>query len=106
MLLGLGTDGHTASLFPGFEALGENRRWVTATPKSLLNPRVRRITLTLPALGDAKRIFFFVSDKDKKDVLEEILTRRPDDDFRYPAELVSPSERPLWFVHTARVSVS
>ncbi len=72
VLLGLGNDGHTASLFPNSPALEERKRWVMPT----LGPTEphRRITLTLPALTHAKQIYFLVAGVDKADALRRTLT--------------------------------
>lgn len=70
VLLGLGTDGHTASLFPGKPMLDEARRWVGATDDPQGAPR---ITLTYPALESSRETFFLVAGADKKDRLQEVL---------------------------------
>ena len=76
ILLGVGTDGHTASLFPGDSVLAESRRWVMPVlhaPK----PPPARVTLTLPVINHARRVFFVASGADKAPVLMEILQRNP-----------------------------
>ena len=73
VLLGLGPDGHTASLFPGSPVLGETERWVRASvaPGSFA---VRdRVTLTLPAINGAERVFFLAARSGKEEALDEIL---------------------------------
>ena len=72
VLLGLGADGHTASLFPGSPALEERKRWVSSTlgPNE---PRLR-LTLTLPALAHAKQVYFIVTGADKADAIRRTLT--------------------------------
>lgn len=70
VLLGLGTDGHTASLFPGKPMLDERRRWVGATDDPQGAPR---ITLTYPALESSRETIFLVAGADKKDRLREVL---------------------------------
>jgi 6-phosphogluconolactonase len=72
LLLGLGIDGHTASLFPGSAALEEGKRWVMPT-RSPAEPHLR-ITLTLPALTHAKQIYFLVAGADKADAVRRTLT--------------------------------
>jgi 6-phosphogluconolactonase len=73
ILLGLGTDGHTASLFPGSPALEEERRWAIKvkhnTPPS---PLVDRITLTYPVLKQAGEVIFLISGREKADILARI----------------------------------
>jgi 6-phosphogluconolactonase len=72
VLLGLGTDGHTASLFPGSPVLDEGTAWVAKTEGG--DPPVPRITLTLPLLNASSHVIFLVSGKEKAVVLETILT--------------------------------
>jgi 6-phosphogluconolactonase len=68
LLLGLGPDGHVASLFPGSPQLEERERLVTSGP-ARLEPWVDRVTLTLPALLSARRIVFLVTGEDKADAV-------------------------------------
>jgi 6-phosphogluconolactonase len=85
VLLGLGPDGHTASLFPGTAALGERRRIVVANRVDKLGSD--RLTLTVPALNASRRVVFLVSGAEKASVLHEVLDGP---DGRYPAQLVNP----------------
>lgn len=66
VLLGLGEDGHTASLFPGKPAVGELRRLVAPVPEAGLAPFVPRITLTVPALASARHVLFLVTGAGKR----------------------------------------
>jgi 6-phosphogluconolactonase len=75
LLLGLGPDAHVASLFPGTPQLQERSRLVTSGPAGL-DPRVDRVTLTMPALLSARRIVVFVTGADKADAVQRA--------FRYP----------------------
>ncbi len=75
VLLGLGTDGHTASLFPGSPALEERRRWVVAAPGP--PPATERITLTPPLLEAARALLFLVAGADKAGPLRQLLRPRP-----------------------------
>jgi 6-phosphogluconolactonase len=96
MLLGLGADGHTASLFPRSSALAERRRWVVAPWIEKL--AAHRITLTLPVLNSAARALFLVSGKDKAPALRRVLAgpRRPRE---LPAQAVAPRDGELtWIV--------
>ena len=67
-LLGLGDDGHTASLIPGQPVLQERERWVAAVPQGREEPR---ITLTYPALNASETILFLVSGEEKRDALAQ-----------------------------------
>ncbi len=82
VLLGLGADGHTASLFPGSLALAEKTRWVVATTAPL-EPRLR-LTLTLPALTGATTIYVLVGGSNKAPALRHVL-EGVGDWIRYPA---------------------
>jgi 6-phosphogluconolactonase len=70
VLLGMGADGHTASLFPGTAALDERARWVAGSHPDGLVPRV---TLTLPLINAARRVLFLVSGADKAQAAREVL---------------------------------
>lgn len=75
VLLGLGTDGHTASLFPGSPALLERTRWAVAAPGP--PPSTERITLTVPVLERARAALFLVVGADKAEPLRRLLRPRP-----------------------------
>jgi 6-phosphogluconolactonase len=70
-LLGLGPDGHTASLFPGTGALAETQR--LAVPVDVPALGARRLTLTYPALLGAREVFFLVAGADKRAALANVL---------------------------------
>ncbi len=72
VLLGLGEDGHTASLFPGKPALAETGALAVAVPEAGLAPFVPRITLTFPALASARRSLFLVTGAGKREALARI----------------------------------
>jgi 6-phosphogluconolactonase len=78
VLLGLGADGHTASLFPGSRALEERSRWVAGVSAAEAGtaPRVDRITLTLPVLSGARAVLFLVAGADKAAPLARLLHPR------------------------------
>ncbi|HEY4986024.1 MAG TPA: 6-phosphogluconolactonase [Bradyrhizobium sp.] len=73
VLMGAGSDGHTASLFPGDPALDETARWVVGVPKAHLEPFVPRVTLTLPALGSCHEMLFEVAGSGKRAILTRLL---------------------------------
>ena len=85
ILLGMGPDGHTASLFPGTTALGETTRWVAATWVEKF--KTHRITMTYPVLNNAAEILLVVAGPDKAPVIAEIMARA-DDAPKYPVESV------------------
>ena len=94
MLLGMGPDGHTASLFPGTRALHEKTRLVVANWVDKLN--VYRITMTLPVLNHSACVLFLVSGRDKANVLREVLENQNEE---LPASLVRPMNgRLVWMV--------
>lgn len=99
LLLTPGPDGHIASLFPGFPALQEKEKLVVLTEKSLLDPRVQRITMTLPALNKTNKVLYFVSDENSRPVLNEIMYRKKDDKFSFPVEQINSLEMEhIWFI--------
>lgn len=69
LLLGIGSDGHTASIFPGKSALSERNLLVTAVPEAGLEPFVPRVSLTVPALVRAKEILFLIAGADKAEAV-------------------------------------
>ncbi len=96
ILLGMGPDGHTASLFPGHPLLSETTRFVAPvfdSPK----PPPERVTLTLPALNAARRVFFIVTGPAKAGALAAVFGAQPP-----PAGRVRPAgEQAAWFVDRA-----
>jgi 6-phosphogluconolactonase len=102
ILLGMGPDGHTASLFPETAALQEKSRLVVANWVEKLG--ASRITFTLPVLNSARCVAFLVSGTDKAAVLHEVLEGDAPAE-KYPSKLVRPSEGKLiWFVDRAAAS--
>jgi 6-phosphogluconolactonase len=74
VLMGVGSDGHTASLFPGQAPIDEKERWVVGVPEAGLEPFVPRVTLTLPALASTRAMLFLVSGRGKRDILTRIMS--------------------------------
>jgi 6-phosphogluconolactonase len=93
-LLGIGDNGHTASLFPGQPALQEKRRWVVAVIGAQAETR---ITLTYPAIDSSREVAFVVTGKEKRDVV----ARSQAGDRTLPAALVRPVGHLHWFTDRA-----
>ena len=88
ILLGVGPDGHTASLFPGSRLLRETSRWVSTPMVSKVG--MRRMSLTMPVLEAARRVLFLVAGVDKAAILHEVLcVPRP---HPLPAQMVVPRD--------------
>ena len=96
VLLGMGADGHTASLFPESRAVAEHERWVTVG-EAPVEPRIR-LTLTLPVLNAARGVFFLVTGSDKAEAVRRILLEGQP----LPAGLVQPEGGELmWWLDRA-----
>ena len=108
VFLGMGQDGHTASLFPGSEALNEKSKWVVAIrTDGLKQVKQERVTLTLPVFNHAARVIFLVTGQEKAQVLAEVLSlkdRRDGSDL-LPAQAIHPVDGTLeWLVDKAAAS--
>lgn len=102
ILLGMGPDGHTASLFPGTAALQEKSRLVVANWVEKF--KTHRITFTLPVLNSAHSVAFLVSGTDKADALKNVLEGDASGEL-YPSKLVRPDNgKLLWLVDRAAAS--
>ena len=102
VLLGLGDDGHTASLFPGTAALAEQGAWVAANWVEKL--KAFRLTLTAPAINHAARVAFVVTGGAKSGVLAQVV-EGPRDPRQLPSQLIDPRGGTLdWFVDAAAVA--
>ncbi len=102
ILLGLGEDGHTASLFPETAALDVNDRWVVANP--VLKLETARLTLTIPVINSARAVIFLVAGGEKAEALKEVL--EGDADPRaYPAKFVRPVGELVWMVDRAAANL-
>jgi 6-phosphogluconolactonase len=89
VLLGLGPDAHCASLFPGKPEVDERQRLVTGVELAGMEPQVPRISLTLPALSNARKIVFLVTGADKAEAVARAFGDTPDESS--PAALVRPT---------------
>lgn len=103
VLLGMGEDGHTASLFPGGQALDEHTRWVVANYVDSLS--TWRITLTPPVLNAAANVTFLVAGQNKADTLRRVING-PHQPNTLPAQIINPSSgRLMWLVDEAAASL-
>jgi 6-phosphogluconolactonase len=92
-LMGLGPDGHTASLFPGKPAVGERERLAVGVPEAGMEPYVPRVTMTLPVFNAAREVVFLVAGADKADAVVRAFGGDPDP--ATPASLVAPQSGSL-----------
>ncbi len=90
IFLGVGKDGHTASMFPGQQALDEKENWVVAVKGG--DPDVSRITMTYPVLNRASQVVLFVSGKQKAAVVKAVLEDKHTD---LPAQRIQPANGKL-----------
>jgi 6-phosphogluconolactonase len=97
ILLGLGANGHTASLFPCTDALHEKRRWAAANHVPELQKH--RLTLTFPVLNAARQIFLESIDPRKKEIVEHVLVAEQKDFYPFPVQQVAPVKGSYrWFL--------
>ncbi len=97
VILGVGADGHTASLFPGTSAIEEHERWVAAT----FVPQMQRwrVTLTYPIFNAAKMTLVLVSGENKAEAIRRIFD--PNEPDKPPAGLVQPEGQMIWLLDEA-----
>jgi 6-phosphogluconolactonase len=98
VLLGLGPEGHVASLFPGSPALAERERWVVPVRVEAKPPQ--RLTLTLPVLNRARNVFFLVAGEDKRAIVRKLFSSRRARS-PLPAALIAPAGHAVWFLNQA-----
>jgi len=96
VLMGVGPDGHTASLFPGYPALDDIHRWVVGVPKANVEPFVPRITLTLHALASCREMLFQISGSGKRAILTRVLAGE-----NLPASRAQSINETIWLVDQA-----
>jgi 6-phosphogluconolactonase len=98
VLLGLGEEGHTASLFPGTKALEEDRRWVV--PNYVPALKTWRLTLTLPVINSARQIIFMAAGVKKAFILRQVFAN--DEHKTLPAQMVQPQKgEVIWIIDEA-----
>lgn len=96
VLLGMGGDGHTLSLFPGYPIVHETNKWVDSF--FLEEQNMFRITLTRSVVNKASNIFFLVAGADKAAALQEVLEGESNPD-KYPSQVIKPEDgRLVWFI--------
>jgi 6-phosphogluconolactonase len=96
IFLGLGSDGHTASLFPGSAALAESSKWVC--PNYVEKLQMHRLTLTYPVLNAAREIIFLVAGSGKAEILRRVLDGQHDPE-KLPAQGIRPAEGSVtWYL--------
>jgi 6-phosphogluconolactonase len=93
LLLGLGPDSHTASLFPGKPEVGVSDRLVVGVPEAGMDPQVPRISLTLPAINAARHVVFLITGESKRDAVRRAFGDDPDP--ASPAAHVRPADGDL-----------
>jgi len=98
-LLGIGEEGHTASLFPGSPVLDEKQRWVAAVRVAAEPPQ--RITLTPVVLNQGRNTFFLVAGEGKRAILSAIRDESSSKPSQYPAARIHPATKPIWFLDQA-----
>lgn len=98
ILLGMGQDGHIASLFPCADSLMEKNRWVTAETKATGSPAAPRITLTMPVINQAGHILFLIAGTQKQQIARKTFITQQNTPYNFPAALVRPTDKLTWFI--------
>jgi 6-phosphogluconolactonase len=93
VLMGVGPDGHTASLFPNFPAVDETARWVVGVPRANVEPFVPRVSLTLPTLASCHLMLFEIAGKSKRAILTRLFAGE-----NLPANRARSGGETIWLV--------
>lgn len=95
ILLGMGADGHTASLFPGTPALKETKRLVTENYVERF--QTFRLTFTLPTINHARNVIFLIAGEDKAETVREVLEGEYNPE-KFPSQMIGPTDGNLMFL--------
>jgi len=101
-LLGLGIEGHVASLFPGSPALKETQKWVMPVEAPAKPPQ--RVTLTPAVMNRGRNTFFLVAGENKREIVAALRAEPEGQPSQYPAGIIRPERRALWFLDKAAVA--
>lgn len=98
VLLGMGSDGHVASLFPGTEAWQERNSWVTTSFPPRLAPAVERLTMTMPILERAREVILLATGEEKQQIVKKIMVDPLAAAELMPAGFIKSSGRKIWLL--------
>jgi 6-phosphogluconolactonase len=105
ILLGMGRDGHTASLYPDNPALKEFKRWVTAVRAPASAPVRKRISITFPFINSSTRACFLVTGSEKTEIMKDVLKEESLKEKKIPSSMVNPKEEIIWFTDNSKKDI-